>query len=100
MGKLDLRVATVISAEAVPKTDKLLKLTVDLGSEKRTIVAGIAQSYRPADLLNKQVIVVANLKPTKLKGIRSEGMLLAASTEAGSTVATVEKPVAPGAALK
>ncbi|MDZ7832364.1 MAG: methionine--tRNA ligase [Desulfobacterales bacterium] len=100
VGKLDLRAATVISAEAVPKTDKLLKLTVDLGTEERTIVAGIAQSYSPADLINKQVIVVANLKPAKLKGIRSEGMLLAASTEAGSTVATVEKPVAPGAALK
>ena len=100
VAKLDLRVATVVAAEAVPKTDKLLKLTVDLGTENRTIVAGIAQSYSPEEITGKQIIVVANLKPAKLRGIRSEGMLLAATADDGSYVATVEKPVAPGACLK
>ncbi|MBS3759260.1 MAG: methionine--tRNA ligase subunit beta, partial [Desulfobacterales bacterium] len=100
VAKLDLRVATVTSAEAVPKTDKLLKLTVDLGGEERTVVAGIAKNYSPAAITGKQVILVANLKPAKLKGVRSEGMLLAATGEDGATVATVEKPVAPGTVLK
>lgn len=79
-GKLDLRVATVLEAEKVKKSDKLLKLQVDLGSEKRQIVAGIAQYYEPEQLVGKQVVVVANLQPVKLRGELSEGMVLAAST--------------------
>jgi len=100
VAKLDLRVATVTDAEKVPKTDKLLKLTVALGKEKRSIVAGIAQSYTPESITGKQVVLVANLKPAKLKGIKSQGMLLAAVAEDGSTVATVEKPVPSGTPLK
>ncbi|MGK7345945.1 MAG: methionine--tRNA ligase [Candidatus Nitrospinota bacterium M3_3B_026] len=75
--KVDLRTATVLEAERVPKTDKLLKLTVDAGGEERTIVAGIAQSCAPEEVIGKTVVIVANLKPRKLKGIESQGMLLA-----------------------
>ena len=78
--KIDLRVATVVSAQAVPRAKKLLQLEVDLG-ETRTIVSGIAGSYAPEDLVGKQVIVVANLKPAKLMGVLSKGMLIAATDE-------------------
>jgi len=98
-GKVDLRVAKVIRAEAVPRSKKLLKLEVDLG-EIRTIVAGIAQHYAPEDLVNRQVIVVANLKPAKLMGILSKGMLIAAVSEEASAVATVEKELKPGTPLR
>ena len=79
--KLDLRTATIIAAEPVPKAKKLLKLQVDLGSEKRQVVAGIAQHYKPEDIIGRQVIIVANLKPVKIMGVESRGMLLAASGE-------------------
>jgi methionyl-tRNA synthetase len=85
--RLDLRVATVIAAENIPKANKLLKLTVDLGDEKRIIVAGIAKSYTPEAIIGKQIIVVANLKPAKLMGVESQGMLLAAVTDEGCVVA-------------
>jgi len=81
--KLDLRVATILSAEKVAKADKLLKLEVDLGFEKRTIVSGIALHFNPDDLVGKQVVVVANLAPRKLKGIESNGMILSAEDENG-----------------
>ena len=81
--KLDLRVATILSAEKVAKADKLLKLEVDLGFEKRTIVSGIALHFSPADLVGKQVVVVANLAPRKLKGIESNGMILSAEDKNG-----------------
>jgi methionyl-tRNA synthetase len=93
--KIDLRVGTVIHAESVPRAKKLLKLEVDL-VEKRTIVAGIAESYKPEDLVGKQVIVVANLKAAKLMGILSNGMLLATADDNGSIVATMDKKVKPG----
>jgi methionyl-tRNA synthetase len=97
--KVDLRVATIIDAEAVPKSNKLLKLKVDLG-ETRTLVAGIANSYRPDELIGKQVIIVANLKPAKLMGIMSHGMVLASSEEKGCSVATLDKKVTPGTPLR
>eukprot|EP00362_Geleiidae_sp_MMETSP1317_P001950 CAMPEP_0201281608 /NCGR_PEP_ID=MMETSP1317-20130820/3473_1 /ASSEMBLY_ACC=CAM_ASM_000770 /TAXON_ID=187299 /ORGANISM="Undescribed Undescribed, Strain Undescribed" /LENGTH=338 /DNA_ID=CAMNT_0047591913 /DNA_START=3171 /DNA_END=4187 /DNA_ORIENTATION=+ len=97
--KVDLRIATVIKAEAVPKTKKLLKLTVDIGS-KRTVVAGILENYKPEELINKQVIVVANLKPAKLMGILSEGMILTATDDKSCSIGTIEKKVKPGTALK
>ncbi len=78
--RLDLRVARVVAAERIEGTDKLLKLDVDLGTEKRQLVAGIAQHYAPEDLVGKQIVVVANLRPAKLRGIVSQGMLLAGST--------------------
>ena len=96
--KIDLRVATVVSARAVPRAKKLLELTVDLG-EERIIVSGIAGSYTPEALVGKQVIVVANLKPAKLMGVLSKGMLIAATDESGVTVATLDKTVKPGTPL-
>jgi len=98
LNKVDLRVATVVHAEAMPRAKKLLKLEVDLG-KKRTIVAGISADYTPEDLTGKQVIVVANLKSAKLLGILSQGMLLAAVDENGCTVATLDKKVKPGTVL-
>jgi len=98
LNKVDLRVATVVHAEAMPRAKKLLKLEVDLG-KKRTIVAGISADYTPEDLMGKQVIVVANLKSAKLLGILSQGMLLAAVDENGCTVATLDKKVKPGTVL-
>jgi methionyl-tRNA synthetase len=97
--KVDLRVGTVIRAEAIPTAKKLLKLEVDIG-EKRVIVAGIAENYTPEDLVDKQVIIVANLKPAKLMGILSNGMLLAAVDENGNTIATLEKRVTSGTPLE
>lgn len=79
--KLDLRVGTVLSAKPVPKSKKLLELQVDLGFEKRTVVAGISQSYQPEQVIGKKVVVVANLKPALLMGIQSQGMILAASSQ-------------------
>ena len=96
--KIDLRVATVVKAEAIPRAKKLLKLEVDLG-QKRIIVAGIAERYTPEELVGKQVIIVANLKPTKLMGVVSSGMLIAAVGEEGPTLATLDKPVEPGTTL-
>jgi methionyl-tRNA synthetase len=97
--KIDLRVATVVHAESIPRAKKLLKLEVNLGSEKRTIVSGISGSYSPEDLVGKQVIIVANLKPAKLMGVLSRGMLLAATDESGIAVATLDKTVKPGTPL-
>jgi methionyl-tRNA synthetase len=97
--RIDLRVATVIHAERIPKAKKILKLEVDLG-QKRTIVAGIAQNYTPEELVGKQVIIVANLKPAKLMGIVSNGMLIAAVDESGPTLAALDKPVDPGTPLR
>ena len=96
--KIDLRVATVVAARAIPRAKKLLELEVDLG-EKRTIVSGIADRYQPEALVGKQVIVVANLKPAKLMGVLSKGMLIAANDSAGVSVATLDKPVKPGTTL-
>jgi methionyl-tRNA synthetase len=98
--KVDLRVAQVITAEAVPKSKKLLKLRVSLGSEERTVLAGIAEHYAPADLVGKKVVVVANLQPAKLMGIESQGMVLAGSTDGGLGVLTLDKDLPPGAKVK
>jgi len=77
---LDLRLVEIVAAEKVPKADKLLKLTVALGSEQRTVVAGIAEHYRPEELVGRQVAIVANLEPAKIRGIESQGMVLAATS--------------------
>jgi methionyl-tRNA synthetase len=81
--KLDLRVGTIVAAEKVPKADKLLKLQVDMGFETRTIVSGIAAHFKPEDITGKQVVVVANLAPRKMRGIESNGMILMAEDKAG-----------------
>ena len=81
--KMDIRTATVLEAERVPKTDKLLKLTIDTGIDKRVIVSGIAEYYRPEDMLGKQICILANLKPRTIKGIESKGMILMAKQNDG-----------------
>jgi methionyl-tRNA synthetase len=79
--KIDLRVGTITSAVAVPKSKKLLKLQVDLGFEERTVISGISQHYTPEQLVGKKIVLVANLKPAVLMGIESKGMVLAASND-------------------
>jgi len=93
--KLDLRTAIVTAAEKVEKTEKLLKLTVDLGSEQRTIISGIAQHYTPEEMIGRTVILIANLKPAKIRGIESHGMLLAASDAERTTLSLLTAPNLP-----
>lgn len=87
--KLDLRVATVIAAEPHPNADRLLKLEIDLGSEKRQICAGVKQYYAAQDLVGKQVVVVSNLEPRMIRGELSNGMLLAASVQDGDALGDI-----------
>ena len=96
--RIDLRVATVLHAEPVPRSKKLLKLKVDVG-EERTIVAGIGDSYQPQELIGKHVVIVANLKPAKLMGILSQGMVLTASDNATCRLVTVDGSSEPGTPL-
>lgn len=99
--RIDLRVATVVRAEAIPRAKKLLKLDIDLGEpELRTLVAGIAGAYTPEELVGRQIIVVANLKPAKLMGVLSKGMLLAASTESQTVALTIDRPTPPGTPIR
>jgi methionyl-tRNA synthetase len=99
--KVDLRVAQILVAERVPKADKLLRLEVDLGYEKRQILAGIAQYYEPEKLIGRKIVIVANLAPRKMRGLESNGMLLAASLEGGAPVLASFLEEAPlGARLK
>lgn len=98
--KIDLRVGTVTACEPVPKADKLLKLQVDLGYEQRQVVSGIAQYYKPEELVGKKVIVVANLKPVKLRGELSQGMILAGSHDGILSVASVDSKLENGAKVK
>jgi len=97
---VNLKTAVVLEAEKIDGADKLLKLQVDLGEEKRQLVAGIALHYTPEELVGKTIVVVANLKPAKLRGVKSEGMLLAASLGASLRLVTVEGDLGPGAAVK
>ena len=97
--KVDLRVAKILEAEAVPKSSKLLKLKIDIG-EERTIVAGIGKDYSPADLIGKKVVIVANLKPAKLMGIESRGMILATDTDQGLTILSFDKDAKTGAKIR
>lgn len=98
--KIDLRVAKILQAEKVEKTDKLMKLEIEVSGEKRTIVSGIAQHYTADDLVGKSVVIVANLKPAKLRGIVSQGMILAASQDGVLEVLTVQKDLPGGARVK
>ncbi|HAF22136.1 MAG TPA: methionine--tRNA ligase subunit beta, partial [Blastocatellia bacterium] len=101
--KVELRVGEVLTAERIPKADKLLLLTVDIGEEKpRQILAGIAQHYEPEQIRGRKIAVVANLKPRKLRGYESQGMLLAASVgdEGKPVIATFAEDVPNGARLK
>jgi methionyl-tRNA synthetase len=99
--KVELRVAKVLTAERVEKSKKLLKLSVDVGTEQRTLVAGIAEAYEPEALVGKTVVIVFNLKPAKLMGIESNGMVLAASPDGGKpTVVSFDEPPPPGTRVR
>jgi methionyl-tRNA synthetase len=98
--KVDLRVAEVISCEPVKKADKLLKLQLDLGFEKRQVVSGIAQYYKPEELVGRKVICITNLKPVKLRGELSQGMILAGSKDGQLSVATVDQTLPNGSKVK
>jgi methionyl-tRNA synthetase len=94
--KLEFRVAKVIACDIHPKADKLFVIQVDLGTEKRQIVSGIRQYYRPEDLVGKHVIVVANLQPAVIRGVESKGMLLAASGNNDVAILQTIREVPPG----
>jgi methionyl-tRNA synthetase len=99
--RVELRTAKVLAAERVPKSNKLLKLSVDVGSEQRTIVAGIAEAYSPEALIGRTVVIVANLKPAKLMGVESNGMVLAASPDGGNPIVVAfDEPPPPGTRVR
>ena len=98
--KIQLKTAKVLSAERVPKSEKLLKLLVSLGTEQRQIVAGIGKRYEPESLIGKTIVIVANLKPAKLMGIESQGMVLAAGDSEVRGLATFVEDVEPGTKVK
>jgi methionyl-tRNA synthetase len=97
--KMDLRAAKVLAAEAVPKTEKLLKLVLDLGSEQRTVISGIAGAYKPEEVVGRTVLYLANLKPAKIRGVVSHGMILAAGSTPLS-LAGFDRDVPPGTQVK
>jgi tRNA-binding protein len=97
--KIDLRVGLVKYAEKVQGSRKLIKLIVDLGSEERQIIAGLAEWYKPEDLVGKYVVVVANLKPKKLMGMESQGMILATCDKEKPVIITVAEGVEPGSKI-
>jgi methionyl-tRNA synthetase len=99
-GKVDLRVGKIVAAERVEKSDKLVKLTVDIGTETRQVVAGIGRSYAPEELMGRTIVIVANLKPAKLMGVESRGMLLAASSGDVLSVVTPDREIKPGSKVK
>ncbi len=100
--KVEMRVGTVVTAERIPKADRLLKLTVDIGTEVRQVLAGIAEAYAPEDLPGKKVVIVANLAPRKMRGLESNGMIVAAAVEPGGkpVLVTVPDSVPNGARLR
>jgi len=98
--KIDLRAARVLTCERVPKTEKLLKLTLDLGAEQRTVVSGIAGAYAPEALIGRTVVYLANLKPAKLRGVVSQGMILAAGDAEVLALTALDKDVPPGTKIR
>jgi methionyl-tRNA synthetase len=98
--KLDLRVAKILEAERVENSEKLIKLQIDLGEEKRQIIAGIGQFYNPEDLINKQIVLVCNLEPKALMGLESKGMLLAASNEDQISLLIPDQEIPAGSVVK
>jgi methionyl-tRNA synthetase len=97
---VELRVAEVRAAERLPKSKKLLKLTIQVGDETRTLVAGVAEHYDPASLVGRKVVIVANLEPATLMGVESNGMVLAASHEGTVSLLTLDKDVPSGSRVK
>jgi methionine--tRNA ligase beta chain len=98
--KIDLRVAKIVEAEKVKGSEKLLKLVIDVGKEKRQIVAGIGKFYKPEDLIGKEIAVLLNLEPKKIMGIESQGMLLAADVEGEPVILIPEKEVPAGTKIR
>lgn len=98
--KLEIRIGKVVSAEKVENADKLLRLMVDFGDEQRQIVSGIAEWYKPEDLVGKLMPVLTNLEPRKFRGIESQGMILAADNGGKPTILEPEQEVAPGSKVK
>jgi len=99
--KLEIRIGKVLEAERVPNTDKLLKLTVDLGGETRELVAGIAEVYRPEEVVGKLIPILVNLEPKTIRGITSRGMILCPSTADGKPVLLLpERDIPPGTRVK
>ncbi|RLE59890.1 MAG: methionine--tRNA ligase subunit beta [Thermoprotei archaeon] len=94
--KVELKVGKVVSAERIPGTSKLLRIEVDLGAETRQLVAGIAEYYKPEELIGKNIVVVTNLKPKVIRGIVSHGMLLAAVADGKPVLLTTDSEVPPG----
>lgn len=98
--RMDLRVAHILKAERIPGATKLLKLEVDIGSEKRQMVAGVAETYAPEDLVGKRLIVIVNLKPAVIRGVESQAMLLAAVVDDKAVIPFFDREVAAGAVVK
>jgi len=98
--KVEIKAATIIDAEQVKKSDKLLKIQVDLDSEQRQIVSGIAKFYQPEDIIGKKVAVVTNLKPAKLMGRKSEGMILSAEKDGVLTLVSLPNAIPNGSIIK
>jgi len=98
--KIELKVAKVIQAERIEESEKLLKLQIDLGGEKRQIVAGVAKFYQPENLVGKEIVVVANLEPRMIFGLESQGMLLAADVNGKPVLLKPDEEVPPGTKIK
>jgi len=98
--RLDLRVAEILKAERVEGTDKLLKLEVDIGTERRQMVAGIAQEYSPEELVGKKLTVIANLKPAVIRGIESQGMILAGELEGKAVIPFFTEDIPAGSKVR
>jgi len=98
--KMDLRVAHILKAERVANTDKLLKLEVDIGTETRTLVAGVGDVYKPEDLVGKKLAVIVNLKPAVIRGLESRGMILAAEWQGKAKIAFYDQDIPAGAKVK
>jgi len=97
--RLDIRVGEILSATRVPGTDKLIELEVNIGSEVRHLITGIYPLYRPVDLVGRRIIVLANLQPRRVKGVESQGMLLAAEWDGEIGLLTVDKDAPSGARI-
>ena len=98
--KLDIRIGTILEAKKVEEADKLLKLKVDLGDEKRTLVAGIAETYQSEDIIGKQLPILINLEPKTLRGIESQGMILAVDIDGKATLIHPDKNVPNGSKVR
>ncbi|CUU35691.1 methionyl-tRNA synthetase C-terminal region/beta chain [Armatimonadetes bacterium DC] len=98
--RIQIRVATIREAERIPKSDKLYKLTIDLGNETRTLVAGIAETYSPEELIGRQIAVLVNLQPAVIRGVVSEGMLLAADVDGKAVLLSPDREVPNGSVVR